>query len=452
MPRTGIDTDAWKQAFIHEFFHVLQMRHNASVMFRPAGNGWTEWWFTEASATWAETYFGRPRSWLTHARRFVPFQATASRTPLNVSAPKLHMYHAYVWPLFMQQEKNAGVIRQAWNRLSGVGPGDFAEADEVLDSLVQFRSQFRDFAVRMLDKLLPGDPIAPRLQRVDPDTPLEFPPPIEDRSRLVPVKIKDLGHAIAERLPPLTATYVRLDPHRDTRQLTLDFRKLQPEDALDVDLLVKVKGQDWVRRRVDPGERVRYCFNREDQHVVEMYVILSNHELARGTTIAGTFRVRPVAEPCGFYRFNGTWQVRSGTGGVMTDTDFSGTWNFSWDPGYDQGEPGTGTYRSSIATGIPLPCNPGQFDEYSGRLVPAASALGDRVTFIFHPVRPQGAPFADVFGTLFLAPYFGSRWVEVDIAGGSRRFRDGQIPIDVRCQGRSPTGRGSATIVRERDT
>jgi hypothetical protein len=137
----------------------------------------------------------------------------------------------------------------------------------------------------------------------------------------------------------------------------------------------------------------------------------------------------------------------------MVDTDFSGTWDFSWDPGYDQGEPGSGTFRSSIATGIPLPCNPGAFNEYRGRLEPAASATGDRVTFIFLPVLPRGSPpLVDVFGTLFLPPYLGSRWVTVDIAGGDVKFRYGSIAIDVRCNGRPATGRGSATIVRERDT
>lgn len=224
-PRAGVGTDVWKQILIHELFHIFQFRYNAEVSHRNVAGAWTGWWFTEAPATWAETYFGRPRSRVTHGWRFGPFQGTASTTSLHVSTPTLHKYNAYVWPLFMQQEKGADVIHQAWIRLESVGPGAFEQADEVLDSLVLFRTKFRDFAVRMLDKQLPGDPIAPRLQVVDPNTPLEVPPVVQDRSSLPPVKIEELGHTITERLPALTATYIRLDPHGDARQVTLDFRK-----------------------------------------------------------------------------------------------------------------------------------------------------------------------------------------------------------------------------------
>lgn len=463
MPRAGVGSDTWKQALIHELFHVLQNRHNTEVMFQPAPGGWSEWWFTEASATWAEAKFGPTRRReMPHGWRFAPFQRTASDTSLNVSHPDDHMYDAYVWPLFMQQEKGADVIRRAWDLVESVGPGDFDHADRVLDGIVSFETRFREFAVRMLDKQLPGDPIAPRLQVVDAETPIDVPPPVEARSRLAPVPIKEMGHVIPERLEWLTATYIKLDPHPDSRQVTLDFRKLRPARDLDVDLLVLLDGaqQVWTRRRVGPNERVRYCFDKPDQDVAEMYVILSNHQKRAGATIFGSFRVRPVAEPCGQYRIAGTWTVKSGQGGVLTDTDFEATYDFSWDPGYDPGEPGSGRFHSSIATGTPpLPCKPGQFWTVDGPLVPSARASGQRVLFILSPDfsrwrQPSlSTPFLpDVFSTLLTFPQYGSRFLDIGITGGTYRWRDGAIPMDVVCKGRRPTGMGTATIVRIRDT
>jgi hypothetical protein len=462
MPRGGITSAEWKQAFIHEFFHVLQKRHNHAVSFTAGFGGWDEWWFTEASATWAEARFGPDRRSLTpHGWRFPSFQATSSATSLNVSNPTLHMYSAYVWPLFMQQEKGADVIRRAWDRLESVGPGDFDGADDALNGILPFRTSFREFAVRLFNEKLPGDPIAPRLQELDDQVPLDR-PRIEDRSRLAPVRIKEMGHTITKRIDWLTASYIKLDPHPATRQVTLDFRKLQPAADLGVDLLVLLKGggEAWTRRRVTPGERVRYCFNKPDQEVKEMYLILSNHQHRVGRSISGTFRVRPLAEPCGLYRISGSWTVKSGQGGVLTDTDFSATWDFSWDPGYDSGEPGSGTFHSVIATGTPpLPCNPGQFKTLDGRLEPSATSSGQRVLFVLSPdyrpwrqVRLTDPFLPDIFNTLLVSPQYGSRFIDVPIAGGRYRWRDGLLPIDVVCKGRRPTGLGTATVERIRDT
>lgn len=101
----------FKLTFAHEFFHVLQDAHNRAINFRWSGDFdaegnqvWDDWWFTEASATWAEVYFVPEGSPTIHMDRFVRGFRDETEVSLHASQPPEHTYHAYVWPFFMEQE------------------------------------------------------------------------------------------------------------------------------------------------------------------------------------------------------------------------------------------------------------------------------------------------------------------------------------------------------------
>ncbi len=89
------------ETLIHEFFHVLQFAHNANIVHEGSGD---INWYVEASATWAETYYGCTST--VHQDWFPDFQRVSTSKPVSLQAavPTSHPYSSYIWPYFMQQE------------------------------------------------------------------------------------------------------------------------------------------------------------------------------------------------------------------------------------------------------------------------------------------------------------------------------------------------------------
>jgi hypothetical protein len=101
-----------------------------------------------------------------------------------------------------------------------------------------------------------------------------------------------------ESIPSLAAHYYEFTPESDVRQLALDFSELAPSDALDVDILVKIRGGEWERRRLEPGETTTLCRDDPAADFGSFYLVLSNHDLRESTTVRGEFTVRAVDTPC----------------------------------------------------------------------------------------------------------------------------------------------------------
>lgn len=288
--------DDWHNDVIHEFFHVLQYAHNRRAWL----SGSTQQWFVEASATWAETYYGN--SSLVHGW-FNDFQLS----PLGLEAPDPpdHGYSAYIWPIFMQQETGDGAaIFRAWQAIESVGAGDFRGVSDAIDAQLKFADRFRDFAVRNLNRDILGQVTKPaaekRYQQLDLTIPDYNPVPIDGGS-IEPKAI--IVNALS--IPPLAARYLYFAGSELARRVTIDLAQLSPSESLDADVLVHVRDH-WERRPVD-GSQFNYCRDVAVDDIDQLYLILSNHSRDDDATIKGAV-VTKAAEGCkgGFVTYKRT--------------------------------------------------------------------------------------------------------------------------------------------------
>ena len=276
------DPDSIRTDFAHEFFHVLQFRHNQAAMSASTGvvvNGRTLFWnswFVEASATWAEwEYVPATSPEEVHWRFAADFQP--SRASLSSDSPSAHMYASYIWPFFAEQEKGPSSIFQAW--VAAEGATDPDGITDAVEQQLSFQTHFRDFAVRNWNKDLPGHPIAvlyKDLEATDGSSP-PFPaatPPFATSFQLplTSTKVTTVNLSLAAQYDEIT-----FEP--DVRKVILKFDKLPA--SIDVDLLVEIDGGSWNLERVDKDTPVVYCRDHEDENVSRIIVITSNHEKTR---------------------------------------------------------------------------------------------------------------------------------------------------------------------------
>lgn len=267
----------FKSALAHELFHVFQSTHNSVISFR----GRAEWWFTEASAVWAESHFVRAGSAdQVHARFVNSFQrddlslhTSADPSDPDQARERLHMYAAYIWPFFMEQERGARAVADAWRAMRGVG-NDWEKGMAAIDAQLPFAANFRRFAVRNLNAaLLPGDPVQPRYVALDPSFPDGARPSTEDYAFVSGGSSSEPAHTFRTELPALRARYFQVTVLEGARGLTVALRDTD-RSAVDLDLLLKRRGGGWEHLAVDGAGRASAC------DVEEAYLIVSNHSLS----------------------------------------------------------------------------------------------------------------------------------------------------------------------------
>ncbi len=319
--------------FAHEFFHVLQFRHNQAAMSTATGvvvNGRTLFWnswFVEASATWAEwEYVPATSPEEVHWRFATDFQP--SRASLSSDSPSAHMYASYIWPFFLEQEKGPASVFQAW--VAAESATDTEGITAAVDQQLSFQTHFRDFAVRNWNVDLPGHPIAvlyKDLEASDGSSP-PFPvanPPIATSFQLpltsgAPAKVTTVNVSLAAQYDEIT-----FEP--DVRKVILKFDKL-PE-SVDVDLLVEINGETWNHEQVVKGQPVVYCREREEENVSRIIVITSNHDKTRNAFLSGDYEVEGRPGCCSELAGVTVWKGR-----VSASYSFSGTQTYnpdSWD-------------------------------------------------------------------------------------------------------------------------
>ena len=299
---------------IHELFHVLQFAHNYRL---------ADYWFTEASATWASFHFNRTApvrpadNAALHRERFGGFQASGDGL---LSVAGQHEYFAYIWPFFMEQETSATRIGSAWDRFGDVSTQQAATAE--LDALLPFKDNLRRFAVRNIDQqLLPGDPVATRYKKLDGVFPeAEFRPRYTD----YPL---DGTQVITHQLdiPGLAARYLRflVGEASGVQSVEFDFGNLSGRDHLSIDALID-NGNAWVASPVplDNEPRPRFCFDLGPATATvrgaffELRLVLANHALDAASTVAGALRVRPSRGGCAGWSGEIGWSLLSDIPGV----------------------------------------------------------------------------------------------------------------------------------------
>jgi len=277
--------------FVHEFFHVLQYHYNIGSC-----NG-GEWWFTEASATWAESYWVASTAPGEVYKRYV--ENFEKNPELSLTDTRnLHDYASFIWPYFMQQQKGADAIASVWKSLP---PRNIScrAMNQRLDAQLSFADNFRDFAVRNLDQKFirdSGEPEWPQdfgknYQDLHNDFPETWPDISNDRQ----FTAAGQSQSLKLDLPPLSVTYAYInttaigDP---VMGIHLDMSGLSDTEGLSVDVLGYESDQSghnhWIRiRESSPDNGVCMAWDPGDTEDTALVLVISNSSLTqttRGTT------------------------------------------------------------------------------------------------------------------------------------------------------------------------
>jgi hypothetical protein len=306
----------------HEFFHVVQDAYNWELSFGFKGTPhdeefevltYSEFWFTEATATWAMEYVYRDNIDQATMLNLVHYRFVRSLQGANLPiyySPRQngkafgHIYAAYVYFMFMEQELGPEAIRQFYERLKTIETDDFEGTIQVLDDLLPFKEHFRDFAVRNLNlDLQPGDPISPSYKDLDSAFPEGIAPPFQthpdspsSRIRLEMGEIESV--TFDEAIPALSALYYDIFPLYPATRLTLDFTDIGASGSIDVDMIAKITAGNWERRQFDPSEPITICLANPADQIGLFYLVVTNHESDEFATARGSFTVSVDDVPC----------------------------------------------------------------------------------------------------------------------------------------------------------
>ena len=333
----------FKSVLAHEFFHVLQFAY-------------TDWddcdnfWFAEASATWAEWYFV-PATAADPDTVYPWFEKQFQQNPgLSLIASKAGdegAYGEFMWPLYMQQQAGAPSIASAWKAMSGkTGCSDLNAA---INAELPFVDNFRGFAVENFDYQLINFATGVKSwpDGFKPDWPdwaktaehpagagsaPPFPEVMPKPSRPLPYRPGgSYPHSttVAVNLPQLSAQYDLVGTGVDTNSIEFDFSHLSNLSDLDVSLIgAEGPGGEltnpgtWKLVQVK-GDYAKVClaadttggFGTVAEVPAEFYVILDNHDSGAPASITGSYTVT-VRSTCA--------TTLSGTVSVLANSTFSG--------------------------------------------------------------------------------------------------------------------------------
>jgi hypothetical protein len=317
LPRFLAYIQRFHTTVIHEFFHVLQKRHNHQFSHRQvanASNVYEQHWFGEASAVWASAHFDRTlapwsdgRSAYSDAHQRFVLRFQVSTEGLNAPQPEPHTYSAYIWPYFVEQEKNGpAFMGQIWAGLETVTT--FEQADDVIDASYAFADNFKTFALRNLNnEFAPSDPL-PRAKRYVNQDPEQFPDGVAPTfvTGEAPIElVADQEFRQSLDIENLSARYLRLTAGGTVRKVEFDFTGLQPQDLTDVQALIRTT-DGWVAQAFDYSttNTVTFCFTEgpttatRNGSFVEMILVVSNHAKREGNKVTGALVAKPQSKSC----------------------------------------------------------------------------------------------------------------------------------------------------------
>lgn len=328
IPEREVRTENFQINLIHELFHATQYAYTGNL---------GGFWFSDASAVWASTYFPRALKGLGLApkyikaelsNRFVQGQSADAAGKqygfllqtlglLDISNPSAP-YSSFVWPLFMEQMggvDGAKSIATAWLNLSAVAGDGIApkepsapatsinQASDAVNNALAFEPNFRKFALRNLNReFLPGDPLpkSARYEGLEKQFPSSTPLP-KNFSRTIVGKNTDQGYSLAVPLAPLSAGYYMFDVAQsdpELRQVLFDLEGARLT-GLDVDALVKINGTwESAPRDLNGKGQLRFCLDKPAEKLEEIWFIFSNHEHYVGREIDPQFRAKGLQAPC----------------------------------------------------------------------------------------------------------------------------------------------------------
>jgi len=328
-PYKAGNADERKATIAHEFFHVLQDKYNQAgriscpypnVTGSCADRDKTSHWFSEASAAWAEHYFvptreGREPDYKRY-KAFLETDWSLSETR------KTNAYRSWVWVLFMQQETAPQAVANVWRSL--VGKRGWQAVQQAVNDHLPFEDHFRDFAVRVWNEKLDGDPINPRFQAIDGDFPKTLP---NDDDLAQAPRFKEtvnIRHGetrnFTEDIPELWADYYDISPDAETRRLEFVFSGLTPRTAVDIDFLFRID-DTWEHRPISGAGTVQFCLDKPADAIQQAILVISNHEMDPNKHVTGR------------------WNVWADDHGCLTAGD-----SLTYDSTYTVGAPGDSLY------------------------------------------------------------------------------------------------------------
>ena len=317
------DPDSIKSDFAHEFFHVLQFRHNSRAMdfdtgIRIGGKPVIEGnWYIEASATWAEWYYVKATAYDQVLTRFSE-DFEPSHSSLLANYPPSHPYASFIWSFFSQQEKGDG--SPVFNAWKDAEPATASEGiTDAVDQQLPFATHFHDFAVRNWNIDLPGHPI-PKLYNSVTNFPVANPPLVND------FKVQDGNAALplSANIESLAAQYDHFDVDASVKKIVMHFDKVPA--SVDVDLLYGLDAGGWKLKPVDKSQPVVFCRDHDDEKVDQIIVILSNHDKTPDDFVSAQYKVEVKPSCCGDIANVTQWKAH-----VTWNYQFSGKQNFGYE-------------------------------------------------------------------------------------------------------------------------
>jgi hypothetical protein len=346
--RDRLGSPGFKSDIAHEFFHLLQDAHNAYTKQQcPDGS----FWFREATATWAESYFvPETAADEVYRRWFAAFQAGSDQSHSwgmeNTDGNRPYM--SFIWPYFMQQQVGAAAIARAFKAMETAKTCEQMMKDT--DAQLSFARHFHEFALRNLDESDTFDhgnlgAIVPRYQTLHKDFPDHRLPPIK-REQLTPASGNSLPVVESLHVPALRAWYYQLDVSSDVGQVDIDTSGLSPQGSWDVDAVKRVNGS-WQVQKLGPG-KTQICTSPDS--VPEIYLVVSNHSIDPNSVLGGSLKISSPVVPCNCPDFT---KVQS----------FTGTASFAYSnsaSGSPNGDDSESISLSHNAAGLQLslPANP----------------------------------------------------------------------------------------------
>jgi len=295
-PAVAAGPKSLKSTLAHEFFHILQSAHNenGTIDCPPATNPCREdqlarHWFTEASATWSEHNFVPEARVIAPYRWFYRFLGSAwSLTDTQDG----NAYASWMWPLFMEQERGAQSIADAWIGMES--QRGWANIQAAVGAQVPFASRFRDFALRAWNERLAGDPIQTRYTDAQLDP--QFPELIPRGLRIADEIVIDLGankqHAVIDEITSLWSIYEPFRLAGGIGQVELDFTDMTDQADLAVDVLVN-RLDGWELARLATGTN-RLCVDDAS----DLIVVLSSHSSDPNALVSGIWSIEALEAPC----------------------------------------------------------------------------------------------------------------------------------------------------------
>ncbi len=270
----------------HELFHLLADRYST---------GWCDgrqYWFTEASAVWAESMFAPGFAGTEVYSRFTSdFQPHPGLSLLATGHD--HAYASFIWPYFMQQEEGAGSIARAWKAMTGLT--SCAAMTAAVSAQLPFSRHFGDFAVRNLGDRPPArtsaaSPVTtglgPRYQQLHRDFPQhplaispQPPAPAAPRTRTVKISIS-----------PLATRYDHYQVRCPAEETDLSFSGISNRSRLDINAIITDNGHTRPYHRIRiTGGQFPICSLAAGSGSADIYLVLANHDDQPGHTITGTY-------------------------------------------------------------------------------------------------------------------------------------------------------------------